>query len=141
MSPAGRVARVLMVEDDAFIAFDLQRCLLSGGYAVVGPFPSVDAGMRAIEREQVDVAVLDVNLAGTLVYPLADMLSDRGVPFLFVTGYAASDLPPRFRDRPICRKPCLPEQMLAMVTALRATLPDLADVGDSAECAPGRPGR
>ena len=82
------------------------------------PAPLVDA-MKAAQREPFDFAILDINLGGTLVYPLADHLLTRRIPFLFLTGYSLANLPERFRHVTRLNKPCDPAQLIA---ALRGQL-------------------
>ena len=91
---AGR--RILVVEDEYFIADDLSRALQRHGARVVGPVPDLAAGLDLATRDPLDSAVLDVNLGGEMSYPIADRLSERGVPFLFTTGYDERTLDPGY---------------------------------------------
>jgi DNA-binding response OmpR family regulator len=118
MQPSDDRPRVLVVEDEALIAMDLEAALLRAGYAVVGPAATVAAGTALAATEPLRAAVLDVNIAGELVFPVADALARRRVPFLFVTGYGPEALPSRFRDRPLLRKPCLHRAVLAALKGL-----------------------
>ncbi|MDT7952611.1 MAG: response regulator [Acetobacteraceae bacterium] len=106
MSPSCLVGkRVLLVEDEMLVAMLVEELLAELGCIVLGPYGRVAPALAAIETELVDVAVLDVNIAGEKVFPVAHALERRGVPFLFVTGYGESALP---RDRPnweACVKP------------------------------------
>jgi DNA-binding response OmpR family regulator len=79
--------RILVVEDEYFIADDLRRALDERGAKVVGPVPDLAAGLDLARREALDAAVIDVNLGGEMSFPIADLLRRRGVPFLFSTGY------------------------------------------------------
>lgn len=98
--------RVLVVEDEYMLADELQRELTRVGAVVLGPVPSVGMALDLLAREaDLDGAVLDVNLGGELVYPVADALTERSIPFIFVTGYDAQVLPPRFAHVPRCGKP------------------------------------
>jgi two-component sensor histidine kinase/DNA-binding response OmpR family regulator len=97
--------RILVVEDESLVAMMMEHTLVESGFRVVGPIHRLaDAVVAATERE-VDAALLDVNLGGELVYPLADLLAGRGVPFAFLTGYAAEAIHPRFNGVPILQKP------------------------------------
>lgn len=79
--------RILIVEDEYFIAMQVKRWLLAAGAEVVGPVPSVEQALDLIEEDSLDAAVLDVNLGNNdTVYPVADKLSALGVPYLFATG-------------------------------------------------------
>jgi CheY-like chemotaxis protein len=100
---AGR--RVLVVEDEAMIALMQVSLLESAGCTVVGPVRRVDAALRAIAEHRVDVAVLDINLFGEPVYPVADALTRRNVPFVFLTGYGDEEIPPVYRTRRRLVKP------------------------------------
>ena len=101
-----RHCRILIVEDEYMLADELQRELSRAGAVVVGPVPTVAMALDLLAREaDLDGAVLDVNLGGDLVYPVADALAGRKVPFVFVTGYDAQVLPPRFAYAPRCEKP------------------------------------
>src|SRR5262249_55134475 len=78
---------VLVVEDEALVAMVVTDALMELGYEVVGPFGRPSDALAAIKSGPIDAAVLDINLAGTMVYPVADELVARGIPFVFVTGY------------------------------------------------------
>src|SRR3954453_5795965 len=80
-------ARVLVVEDEFLLACSLEDDLTAFGYAVVGPVSSVAAARERIGREAVDAAVLDVNLSGAMVFPLADELVALRIPIIFLSGY------------------------------------------------------
>lgn len=97
--------RILIVEDDYFIASDLKRMLTRAEAKVVGPVGDIAAGLALIEREPLDAAILDVNLDGVPSYPLADRLAAAGVPHAFVTGYDGWSLPDDYRETPRITKP------------------------------------
>lgn len=98
--------RVLVVEDEFLVALGLEDNLRSLGYTVVGPVSTLAAAMEAAAAEQVDAAILDVNLNGEPVYPAAAILADRGIPFLFCSGYTGTVRAPRpFVDVPRVAKP------------------------------------
>jgi PAS domain S-box-containing protein len=98
-------ARVLVVEDEFLLALEVEEALHSVGFRVIGPFCDLAKATQAARCEAIDVAILDMNLNGQMVYPLAVELEARGVPFLFITGYDASNLPERFRTVPRVAKP------------------------------------
>jgi CheY-like chemotaxis protein len=75
------------------------------GFHVVGPFGRVAEAIDAIEEEHLQAAVLDINLRGELIYELADQLTGRGIPIVFVTGYGADAVERRFADFPVLQKP------------------------------------
>lgn len=101
---AGR--RILIVEDEYLLADDLSEALADGGATVLGPVASVEAAAELIASEaEIDAAVLDINLRGELIFPIADALEERGVPFVFATGYDRWAIPERFADAPRMEKP------------------------------------
>ena len=107
-TPAGSGRRrVLVVEDEYMIAQDLARELEDVGAEVLGPVPSVADALALLVAEAVppDAAILDVNLGGEMVFPVAEALRERGVPFVFVTGYDPWSLPQAYADVPCCEKP------------------------------------
>jgi len=102
-----RGRRLLVVEDDYLIAVDLARDLARRGAEVVGPAGSVRDALALVEAEgdRLDGAVLDINLRDQRVYPVADALAARGVPFVFLTGYDAWVIPDAHAGVPRCEKP------------------------------------
>ena len=118
---AGR--RVLVVEDEYFIADEMTRWLEDAGADVVGPVPSVGQALAIIESEEVlDAAVLDTNLGrGETAYPIADRLTAAGVPYLFATGDVKITRVSHYADRPRLEKPVLRHDLLAMVGRLVGT--------------------
>ncbi|MDB5559865.1 MAG: hypothetical protein JWQ36_2799 [Enterovirga sp.] len=97
--------RVLVVEDEVAISLLLEDMLLEMGCEVVGPAGRLSAAAELAANEQLDIAVLDVNLAGQPIYPVAEALAARGVPFVFSTGYGSAGIDEPFRDRPVLQKP------------------------------------
>lgn len=106
--------RVLVVEDDYFIADDMARQLKADGAEVIGPAASVDAALRLIEQtERIDGAVVDLNLRGVLCWPVADELLRRATPFVFATGYDRASIPTRYAAIARCEKPVAPDKVAA----------------------------
>ena len=97
--------RVLVVEDEAAISLLLEDMLLDFGCEVVGPSGRPAAPLEAVEKEKVDIAILDVNVAGESIYPVAEALQARSIPFVFSTGYGSQGIKDSFRDRPVLQKP------------------------------------
>ena len=98
--------RILLVEDDYFIADAMSDALEDAGATVLGPVSSVEEALALLDRErEVDSAILDINLNGEMVFPVADMLTARGIPFLFATGYDEAAVPPAWRHVIRCEKP------------------------------------
>lgn len=106
--------RVLVVEDEALIAMALEDILLDLGCDVVGPASTVDGALEFAERERLDGALLDINVRGTLIYPVAERLIERGVPVVLCSGYAmTSAIPPPFSALPQIAKPYNPAMVRA----------------------------
>ena len=110
--------RILLVEDELLIAMVLEDVLRPEGCVLVGPFPRVEPALKAAREERLDAAVLDINLAGERVDPIAKTLAGRNVPFVFTTGYDRSMLPAEHADRPTLAKPFKPAQLIEALTAL-----------------------
>lgn len=105
---AGR--RVLLVEDDYMIADVLCQELEGAGAEILGPVPDVQAALELLAAGgAIDAAVLDVNLGGEMVWPVADALLARGVPFVFATGYDRAAIPARYARVACCEKPVGPD--------------------------------
>lgn len=99
-------ARLLLVEDEFVLALGLSDVLEDLGAQVLGPVSTVAGALELISKiPEIDAAVLDINLGDDVVFPVADALVGRGVPFLFVSGYDAASLPARFRSAAFCQKP------------------------------------
>ena len=112
--------RVLVVEDEAMAALQIEDMLQSLGCSVIGPVARVGAAVALIEREPIDIAVLDLNVAGELVYPVAAALDERNRPFFFATGFGVSALDAAYRDRLVLQKPY---GLAGLSRALLASLP------------------
>ena len=115
--------RVLVVEDVAVLAWRVRALLVGAGAEVVGPVPNVPCALTLLERNEVDAAVLDMNLDGETADPIADVLAARGVPFLFLTGYAWGDLEGRHAARPALGKPVKAAALIQMLADLAAGRP------------------
>jgi CheY-like chemotaxis protein len=98
---------ILIVDDETLIAMLLEDMLVDIGCNVVGPAPSVAQAIALIdsEGEMIDGALLDINLRGELVYPVADALIALGIPFVFVSGYASHGIDPRYAAFAALAKP------------------------------------
>ncbi|MBX3501066.1 MAG: response regulator [Alphaproteobacteria bacterium] len=98
--------RILVVEDNFLVSETIRELFEECGCQVVGPVGRVDQAMQRAEEGALDGAVLDINLAGELCFPLARRLLDTGVPIMFLTGYGEAELiPPEFRNAPRLAKP------------------------------------
>jgi CheY-like chemotaxis protein len=112
--------RVLVVEDEFLVAMLIEDMLTSAGCVVAGPIPRLSDALDAVDRGTYDAAVLDVNLGGDRVYPVADALSRRNVPFVFITGYGTSGLPGEYAERPRLGKPFKMADLLGMLSSVVA---------------------
>jgi two-component SAPR family response regulator len=114
--------RILIVEDEYLLADDLASVLREAGAHVLGPVPSVAAALSLIANEdRIDGAVLDINLRGEMVFPLAAALQDRGIAFIFATGYDEEIVPERFAHLPRVEKPLNGSTAATMLGPLLST--------------------
>jgi CheY-like chemotaxis protein len=97
--------RVLVVEDEAAISMLLEDMLIDFGCEIVGPAARLNVALEMAKGGAFDVAILDVNLAGESIYPVADVLAERRRPFVFSTGYGGAGIKDPYRDRPVVQKP------------------------------------
>jgi DNA-binding response OmpR family regulator len=111
----GGTARILVVEDEALIAMDLQALLEDAGYSVLGPANSSAAALAIIDANEPDVALLDVNLGRSDAFGVATILTERKTQVIFLTGHTAHKLPPAHRHLPLVSKPYLPHVLLQAV--------------------------
>ena len=114
--------RILVVEDEALIGMMIEDGLREAGAIVLGPVASLRDALRLVETAMadggIDAGVLDLNLAGELVLPVADALVGHGVPFLVATGYGEEGLTEPHADIPVLRKPFLPQELLVTIQEL-----------------------
>ena len=103
--------RVVIAEDEAIIRLDLKETLQEEGYDVVGETGRGDEAVRLVRELEPDLAILDINLGGEMVYDLVDALQAQGVPVVFATGYDPAAIPARYASVPLCQKPIDPEQI------------------------------
>lgn len=112
---------LLVVEDEALLAIDTATILEGAGYAVVGPAPDVDAALDLLSSARIDGALLDVHLRTGMVWPVAEALDARRVPFMFISGYGMErDFPERFQGTPRLDKPVRQDLLLDAVAHLWA---------------------
>jgi len=105
--PQSRLAglHVLAVEDESLVAMWLEDLLTDLGCLVVGPANTINAALALLDQQPVDAAVLDINIAGEKVFPVADRLTALNVPFVFATGYGLSGVQEPHAHRPVIQKP------------------------------------
>ncbi|MBN9320332.1 MAG: response regulator [Caulobacterales bacterium] len=97
--------RVLVVEDEALVAMLVEDMLTDLGCTVVGPLADLDEALAIVGDAEIDCAVLDVNLGGKPIFPVADALKARGVPFAFASGYGEAGVREDHRSAPVLQKP------------------------------------
>ena len=138
-SPMPCKNRVLIAEDEALVAIMMEDLAVEFGWSVVGPFAKASDALAAAKSDNIDAAVLDVNLGGESVYPVADVLAARGVPFVFTTGYGAESIDRRFARTPILQKP-IDRNVLEQVFSGKGMSGGSLFGGDNREARPGSRG-
>jgi CheY-like chemotaxis protein len=113
-------ARVLVVEDESLLAETLCDLLQDAGCEPVGPAATVAAALRLIELGGIDVALLDIRLRQETSFPIAHVLRQRGIPWLFLTSYAQHQLPDDLSDALVIEKPFSPSALVETVLRLAA---------------------
>jgi CheY-like chemotaxis protein len=103
--------RILVVEDEMLVSMLVTDILEDYGCIVLGPATRLQAALDAAARDTFDAALLDVNLAGSRVFPVADLLATRGIPFVFVSGYGDTDIDAPHEGRPVVQKPFSPDAL------------------------------
>ncbi len=116
-----RASRVLVVEDEALIAMQVESVLADAGCELVGPATGVAEAVGLVTAAAPQAALLDVNLGRERSYPVADLLAAGGVPFVFCTGYAgATELPERFAGARVLPKPLDPDELVRALADVAA---------------------
>jgi DNA-binding response OmpR family regulator len=111
-------SKVLVLEDDYYLATDLQKALEAAGAQVIGPFPDAESATRALAELRPDCALLDVNLGKGPSFELPRALTDAAVPFAFVTGYDRETIPAEFAHVVRLEKPLAPGKVVEAITHL-----------------------
>ncbi|MFD1340863.1 response regulator [Litorisediminicola beolgyonensis] len=118
MNECLRGRRVLVLEDEAMIALDLRLTLEDHGAVVIGPADSLEDGLRLVQENRIDAAILDADLGEVDSLPLAQHLRANGVPFVFHTGCNRPEFSSEFAGAPVHLKPALPDSLAADLAAL-----------------------
>jgi CheY-like chemotaxis protein len=121
--PAPSKIRVFLVEDEAIIAILMEDLLEELGCEVIATAAELDDAVAVARSGQFDLAFLDVNLRGVPVYPVAEVLRARAIPFAFVTGYGSSGVDAAHLEAPILQKPFQSRDLDAVVRLLRSQQP------------------
>jgi CheY-like chemotaxis protein len=115
---AERRLRILVVEDEMLVAMNIEDMLLELGHEVAGLASRLGPALALARESRFDAAMLDVNLAGEPSFPVADLLAERGIPFLFATGYGRQGIEERFHACPILQKPFRAAELGAALAGL-----------------------
>jgi DNA-binding response OmpR family regulator len=110
--------RVLIVEDEMLVALLIEDFLIDFGCSTLGPCGSLANALVAARNEMFDLAVLDVNLAGEMVYPVVEALEERHIPFLFLSGYGDEAIPAGHGEWKVCAKPFRGDDLATMMSAV-----------------------
>lgn len=117
-SPTPRGGRALVVEDEVIIMMLLEDMLGDLGYEVAATATGLHEAVELARQVEVDFAILDVNLAGQMSFPIAEALAQRGIPFLFATGYGIEGVAPAYAAAPVLQKPYGPQALDAAIARI-----------------------
>src|SRR5881394_3357449 len=106
---------VFLVEDEVMIRMMVADMLEELGYKIAAEAGDITEAMRLAQATEFDIAILDVNVNGKVISPVADVIKAKGCPFIFATGYGSSGLPEQYRDRPALQKPFQIETLGRMI--------------------------
>ena len=112
--------RILVVEDEYYLAADLSRALEDEGALVIGPVGNLSEAQESVASADFDCAVIDMNLRGSVAHQVAEQLGQRGVPFLIATGYDRASLPESLQHAPRVEKPFALEEVIDRLVNLRS---------------------
>ena len=112
--------RILVVEDEYYLAADLSRALEEEGASVIGPVGNLSDAQQSVAAGGFDCAVIDMNLHGSVAHRVAKQLEESGVPFLIATGYDRASLPESLQHAPRVEKPFAPEEVVDRIVNLRS---------------------
>jgi CheY-like chemotaxis protein len=110
--------RILVVEDEMMVAVWIEDILETLGCVIVGPVSKLEAAVQIVKEEQFDAAILDITIRGGQVFPVAEALMERHIPFVFASGYGDWALPENFRGRPRLPKPFTFDELAETLHAL-----------------------
>jgi DNA-binding response OmpR family regulator len=111
---------ILLVEDEPMISMMLADMLSENGHQIDGPYSRCGEALAAATNNDLQAGILDINVRGETIYPIAEMLTERKIPFVFVTGYSADSIDPRFHHIPVLQKPVEPQSILAALASSSA---------------------
>lgn len=113
--------QILVVEDEMMIVLGIEQTLHDLGAHLIGPAARLDSALKLAKDAHIDAAILDVTIRGGNTYAVADILADRGVPFMFSTGYSEWALDDRHRGRPRLTKPFTGDELETQLLRLLTT--------------------
>lgn len=119
--PALAGLRVMVVEDEFLVSMMIETVLMDEACDIIGPYDTITDALRIVEKVKTDFAFLDVNVRDEKIYPVAEILAERGIPFVLLTGYGENAIPD---DRPawhVCAKPFTPHELISAMKAAIAT--------------------
>lgn len=111
----GTLPSVFLVEDEVMIRMMVSDMLEELGYKIAAEAGDIDEAVRLVQCTDFDIAILDVNVNGKVISPVAEAVQLRGRPFVFATGYGVQGLPEKFRDRPALQKPFQMDTLARMI--------------------------
>jgi len=106
-----RQVSIFLVEDEALIRMMIAGMVEESGHTVVAEAANLADALRLAETADFGIAILDINIGGDRIEPVAEIIDGRHLPFVFASGYGAAGLPARFRDRPVVPKPFLADRL------------------------------
>jgi DNA-binding response OmpR family regulator len=115
MPPKPPGGSVFLVEDEVMIRMMVADMLVELGYSIAAEAGEIEDAIRLARTTPFDIAILDVNVNGKMISPVAEVIEARNRPFIFATGYGAQGLPEEFRDRPALQKPFQMETLATMI--------------------------
>ncbi len=117
--------RIFLVEDEGLVAMSVEDMLADLGCEVTASADNLDVAMEKALAGGFECALLDVNLRGKEVFRVAEILSEQGIPFAFLSGYGRAGLPEKFRARPVASKPFQIAELASALSAALATDPSV----------------
>ena len=107
---------VFLVEDEVMIRMMVADMLEELGHSIAGEAGEIGQAIRLAQSTEFDLAILDVNVNGHMITPVAELIQARNLPFIFATGYGVAGVPAEYRDRPTLQKPFLTEKLAEMIS-------------------------
>jgi CheY-like chemotaxis protein len=121
--------RILVTEDEAMVGMLLEDMVSDGGGEIIGPVARFEEALALAQAAEFEIAILDLNLNGTLSYPIAEVIRNRGIPIIFATGYGTDGLREDFRGYPTLQKPFSQDDFAQAVKAACDPSPIAMDLG------------